>query len=144
MIVFCICCISLFSIEQVCLWLCLSCHFLDAFSDPHVWPLIEKNPVCSVVKSSKNVLVTLLLTESCTSPLCFLLRTLTHRWLIWWFFFWQDVSMSFYYSKVWDLNWKPAVTCFYTTKAASLFSLISADSMSDIVIILMIFISSRS
>lgn len=92
MIVFCICCICSFSIEWVHLWLGLSFHSLNAFGDPHIWPPIERSLFARLWNLQRHALVALLLTESCTSPQRLLLPILTHRWLVWWFLFWQDVT----------------------------------------------------
>lgn len=102
-----------FPLEWTSLWLRLSFHSLNAFSDPHVWPLIEKGFFALFWNLQRHVLVALLLTERCTSSRRILLPTLTHRWLVWWFLFWKDVSTSFIIQRFGILNWESRVAGFY-------------------------------
>lgn len=115
MIVLSICCIYLFLLEWTNLWLHLSFHFLNTFSDPWVWPLIEKNRIRSVLKSSKlcvcGPIVDRKLYKPTTPPssntdaqmACLMISILT------------GCQYIFYYSKAWDWNWESRVACFYTS-----------------------------
>lgn len=102
------------SVASDCFLLNVNLLPLNAFSDPHIWPTIEKKPLCSVLESSKTYDCGPFVDRKLYKLSIPLLNTTAQMaCLMIIFLFWKDVSIYFDYYTVWNWNLKARVACPY-------------------------------